>query len=282
MIGKIIKIISNDFTVLGDDNKEYVCKARGKFRNMKVTPLVGDLVKFDVDNKYIMEILPRRNYLIRPNVANIDQLIIITSVKHPNFDTNLLDKLLVIAEFNQIEPIICLSKLDLLNEEEFEDLKPYIEYYQKIGYKVVINKDVDSIKKLLKNKITVFTGQSGAGKSTLLNNLDSKFKIKTNEISLALGRGKHTTRHTELLNTCDGWVADTPGFSSLEFIDMTKSDIRDNFVEFQELRDECKYKDCMHIKDDNCAIKDAVNKKEILSSRYNNYLKFIEGKEREY
>ena len=114
-------------------------------------------------------------------------------------------------------------------------------------------------------------------KSTLLNKLDSSFNIKTGEISLALGRGKHTTRHTELLNTCDGWVADTPGFSSLEFIEMTKEDIRDNFVDFQVLRDDCKYKDCMHLKDDNCRIKQAVENGEIIKSRYENYKKFIEG-----
>lgn len=282
MNGKIIKILSNDFTVLGSDNNEYICKARGKFRNMKIIPLVGDNVSFDVKNKYIMEIQPRNNFLIRPNVANIDQLIIVASVKHPDFDTNLLDKLLVIAEYNRINPIVCLSKVDLLNEDELEELKPYIKYYQDIGYEVVINKELDRIKELLRNKINVFTGQSGAGKSTLLNNIDSRLNIKTNEISLALGRGKHTTRHTELLNICDGWVADTPGFSSLEFIDMTKEDIRDNFIEFQELRDKCKYKDCMHIKDDKCAIKDAVSNNTILKSRYENYLKFINSKEKEY
>ena len=277
MNGKIIKIISNDYTVLGEDNKEYICKARGKFRNMKVTPLVGDIVTFDKDNRYIMKIHPRNNYLIRPSIANIDQLIIIASVKHPDFDTNLLDKLLVISEFNMIQPVICLTKTDLLNEEEKECIQEYVDYYEKIGYEVVLNTNLDRIKELLKDKITVFTGQSGAGKSTLLNKLDSSFNIKTGEISLALGRGKHTTRHTELLNTCDGWVADTPGFSSLEFIEMTKEDIRDNFVDFQALRDECKYKDCMHLKDDNCRIKEAVENGEIIKSRYENYKKFIEG-----
>lgn len=282
MEGRIIKNISNDYTVLTNDDKKYICKPRGKFRNMKVTPLVGDIVNFDEKSKCIMEILPRRNSLIRPNVANIDQLIIITSVKHPNFDTNLLDKLLVMAEYNQVNPIICLSKIDLLNDEEFNEIKVYIEYYQKIGYEVIINKEIDRIRELLKGKITVFTGQSGAGKSTLLNNLDSCFNIKTDEISYALGRGKHTTRHTELLNTSDGLVADTPGFSSLEFIDMKPSDIRDNFIEFQALRDECKYKDCMHIKDDNCAIKEAVKEGKILHTRYDNYIKFIEGKEKEH
>ena len=277
MNGKIIKIISNDYTVLGEDNREYICKARGKFRNMKVTPLVGDIVTFDKDNRYIMKIHPRNNYLIRPSIANIDQLIIIASVKHPDFDTNLLDKLLVISEFNMIQPVICLTKTDLLNDEEKECIQEYVDYYEKIGYEVVLNTNLDRIKELLKDKITVFTGLSGAGKSTLLNKLDSSFNIKTGEISLALGRGKHTTRHTELLNTCDGWVADTPGFSSLEFIEMAKEDIRDNFVDFQALRDECKYKDCMHLKDDNCRIKQAVENGEIIKSRYENYKKFIEG-----
>ena len=282
MNGKIIKIISNDFTVLGEDNKQYICKARGKFRNMKLTPLVGDFVKFDKENKYIVELMERKNFLIRPSVANIDQLIIVSSVKHPDFDTNLLDKLLVTSEFNRIKPIICLTKLDLLSELELEEINKYTKYYEKIGYQVVINKELDKIKELLKGKITVFTGQSGAGKSTLLNNLDKNLNIKTNEISLALGRGKHTTRHTELMEINNGWVADTAGFSSLEFINMTKEDIRDNFVEIQDLRDGCKYKDCMHIKDDNCAIKEAVKEGIILNTRYENYLKFVSGKDREY
>lgn len=278
MTGKIIKIISNDFTVLSND-KIYVCKARGKFRNMKLTPLVGDIVKFDEKNNYILEVEKRKNSLIRPNIANIDQLIILSSVKHPSFDNFLLDKLLVISEYNRITPIICLSKVDLLTEEELSNIKEYINYYQKIGYTVVINRDIDTVKEVLNNKINVFTGQSGAGKSTLLNNLDNTLNLQTNEISFALGRGKHTTRHTELLKIGEGWVADTPGFSKISFIDMTKEEIRDNFIEFQEHRDKCKYKDCMHIKEDDCEIKKLVESNEILRSRYENYLKFINEKE---
>lgn len=281
MEGTIIKIISNDFTVLNKNGQSYVCKARGKFRNMKLTPLVGDHVKFDSENNYIMELLPRKNELVRPTICNIDRIFIIAAVTNPDFDTNLLDKLLVIAEFNQIEPIICLTKMDLLTEKKLTELTPSFEYYKKIGYNVVLNTEMDKIKDLLKDKITVFTGQSGAGKSTLLNNLDIKIDIATAEISKALGRGKHTTRHTELLNTCGGWVADTPGFSSLEFdmVGMKKSDIRDNFIDFQELRDECKYKDCMHLHDDGCKIKEEVEKGNIIKSRYNNYIKFITDKE---
>ena len=277
MTGTIIKIISNDFTVLSN-NKLYVCKARGKFRNINITPLVGDIVKFDEKNNYILDVLKRKNSLIRPSVANIDQLIILVSLKKPDFDAYLLDKLLILAEFNNIKPVICLSKLDLLTDEEIDELRPIINYYRNM-YTVVINKDTDEVLKVLDNKINVFTGQSGAGKSTLLNSLDSNLNLKTDEISLALGRGKHTTRHTELMSIGSGWVADTPGFSSLDLIDMTKSDIRDNFIEFQENRHKCKYKDCMHIKEDNCEIKRMVDNEEILESRYNNYLKFIKEKE---
>jgi ribosome biogenesis GTPase len=276
---KIIKIISNDFTVIDENNDIYVCKARGKFRNMKVTPLVGDNVVIDKENKYILEIKKRRNELVRPTVANIDQLIIIASTKIPAFDTNLLDKLITIAEYNLIEPIIVLSKIDLLTKEEIDALTPYFEYYKSIGYKVIINTEITEILDLLENKITVFTGQSGAGKSTLLNKLDNNLNIKTNDISVALGRGKHTTRHTELIKINKGWVADTPGFSSLEFVGMSKADIRDNFIEFQELRDNCKYKDCMHHHDDGCEIKKEVLNGNILKSRYDNYIKFITNKE---
>ena len=277
MTGTIIKILSNDFTVLSN-GKTYVCKARGKFRNINITPLVGDIVKFDEKNNYILDVLKRKNSLIRPSVANIDQLIILVSLKKPDFDAYLLDKLLILAEFNNIKPVICLSKLDLLTDEEIDELRPIINYYRNM-YTVVINKDTDEVLKVLDNKINVFTGQSGAGKSTLLNSLDSNLNLKTDEISLALGRGKHTTRHTELMSIGSGWVADTPGFSSLDLIDMTKSDIRDNFIEFQENRHKCKYKDCMHIKEDNCEIKRMVDNEEILESRYNNYLKFIKEKE---
>jgi ribosome biogenesis GTPase len=277
--GKIIKIISNDFTVIDENNDIYVCKARGKFRNMKVTPLVGDNVVIDKDNKYILEVKKRRNELVRPSVANIDQLIIIASTKIPAFDTNLLDKLIAIAEYNLIQPIIVLSKIDLLTKEEIDALTPYFEYYKSIGYKVIVNTEITEILDLLENKITVFTGQSGAGKSTLLNRLDNNLNIKTNDISVALGRGKHTTRHTELIRINNGWVADTPGFSSLEFVGMTKADIRDNFIEFQELRDNCKYKDCMHYHDDGCQIKKEVLDGNILKSRYDNYIKFITNKE---
>ena len=279
MEGKIIKLISNDYTVLSN-NKKYICKSRGKFRKLKISPLIGDQVVFDDINNYILEVKKRKNELVRPPVANIDQAFIITSVKHPNFSTNLLDKLIDIIEFNNIEPIICFTKLDLLNKEEQNDIDVYINYYKKIGYKVFINTQISEIKEQFKNKISVFTGQTGAGKSTLLNNINPNLKIKTDDISYALGRGKHTTRHVELIELENGFVADTPGFSSLEFIDMKDIDIRDNFVEFELYKEKCKYRDCMHDKEDECEVKNKVRSGDILESRYQNYLNFIHKRER--
>ena len=274
MQGIIIKNISNDYTVLAD-GKTYSCKARGKFRKERITPLVGDNCTFDEKKLYIIDILPRKNELIRPPVSNIDQAFIITSVKEPDFSSNLLDKLLCIIEYNNIKPIICFTKLDLLNEEEKTEIENIIKYYKKIGYQVYKNTEIENIKKLFKDKKTVFTGQSGAGKSTLLNKINKNLNLKTDEISKALGRGKHTTRHVELLDLENGLIADTPGFSSLSFIGMTNADIRDNFIEFNEYRDKCKYKDCMHLQEEDCEIKEQIKNKNILESRYENYQKFL-------
>ena len=277
MEGIIIKNISNDYVVLCK-NGEYTCKPRGKFRNDKITPLVGDTVVIDPDNKYILDIKPRKNMLIRPSVANIDQALIVTSVKEPDFSTNLLDKLLVVITYNNIEPVICLTKLDLLNDSELKEIKKYIKYYESVGYKVILNTDKKELKEILKNKLTVITGQSGAGKSTLLNTLDKNLELKTNEISKALGRGKHTTRHVELYHIYDGLVVDTPGFSAIDLSDIPNIGIRDNMKEMYDNLDDCKYRDCMHIKEDGCAVKKKVETGEILQSRYNNYKSFIERK----
>ena len=273
MDGKIVKNISNDYVVEANNNL-YVCKVRGKIRNLKIKPLVGDNVIFNEKDKYILEIKERKNFLNRPPISNIDQAFIITSVKEPDFSSNLLDKLLDIIEYNNVKPIICFTKLDLLNKEELENIENIINYYKKIGYEVYKNDQLEKIKKAFFKKVSVFTGQSGAGKSTLLNKLDSNLKLKTDEISHALGRGKHTTRHTELIEIEKGLVADTPGFSSLDFKDMSKEDIRDNMIEFNEYKDLCEYRDCMHLKEENCEIKRQIDKN-ILKSRYENYVKFV-------
>lgn len=272
-IGKIIKLISNDYSVLFE-NQVYVCKSRGNFRYQGFKPLVGDNVEFNPDNKIIMNILKRKNELVRPPVANIDQALIVTNV-YPSFSSNLLDKLINIIEFNNIEPIICFTKLDLVDDAIKKEIGEVISYYKKIGYRVFINTEVEELKSIFKDKITVFTGQTGAGKSTLINKLNPNLNLKTDEISKALGRGKHTTRHVELINVLGGFIADTPGFSDVSFIGMSREDIRDNFVEFNSYRDKCKYKDCMHDKENECEIKNRVNSNDILKSRYENYIKFI-------
>lgn len=271
--GRILKQISNDYTVLVE-NELIVCKARGKFRNLDITPLVGDFVEIDYDNCYILDIKPRKNELLRPRISNIDTAVIVTSVQIPDFSSNLLDKLLVNIEFNNIEPVICFTKLDLIDSKKKKQIEKYIDYYKKIGYSVYLNTD-ENIKKIFDNKISVFAGQSGAGKSTLLNRLDTNLNLETNEVSKALGRGKHTTRHTELIPISTGYIADTPGFSSLSFDGMSNSDIRDNFIEFNEYKDNCEYKDCMHVEEKKCEIKRKVETGEIIRSRYDNYLKFI-------
>lgn len=273
MIGRIIKIVSNDYTVKCEDGNTYICKARGVFRNKKITPLVGDFVKITKEKNLIEEIMKRKNELIRPPVSNIDIALVVTSAKEPDFSSNLLDKMLDIIEFNNIMPVICISKYDLLdNTKEMDEI---VAYYKKIGYKVFINTQIEDIKKIFKDNVTILTGQTGVGKSSLINKLEKSMDLKTGEISKALGRGKHTTRHTELFELFDGYVADTPGFSSLNFIGMNKEDIRDNFIEFNEYKDKCKYRDCMHVNEDDCEIKRRVSNNEILKSRYDNYVKFI-------
>ncbi len=276
MIGRIIKALSNDYTVKAD-NKEYICKARGKFRNQKITPLVGDFIDFDVQNHYILEIKPRKNILPRPPVSNVDTSYLITSLKEPDFSSALLDKLILISEYNHINPVIVFTKQDLLTKEEKEKIKPILKYYQNLGYKVFLNNQITEIEQTFKDKFCVFTGQSGAGKSTLINKINPKLNLKTNEISKALNRGKHTTRHTEALELFGGLVADTPGFSALDLTVLSKEDIRNNFKEFSKF--ECKYRDCMHVKEDGCKVKEKVKNGEILKSRYENYLNFLQDKE---
>lgn len=276
MQGRIIKLISNKWTVLSDD-KNYECSCIGKFRYEKKSPVVGDVVIFDKEENVIKEILPRKNELIRPPVANVDQAIILVSCKEPNFSSNLLDKMLVVIEYNNIKPIICFTKYDLL--EDTSEIDEIIEYYKNIGYKVYINNDLLNIKKIFNGKLSVLTGQTGVGKSSLLNKLSEDLNLATGEISTALGRGRHTTRHVELLNIEGGLVADTPGFSSLDFIGMDKNDIKDNFIEFYKYQDNCKYKDCIHVKEDGCYIKKMVLNGTIRNTRYENYKKFIESVE---
>ncbi len=272
MQGQIIKIVGNIYYVKSS-NQIIECFCKGNLKKDKIYPTVGDIVSFDINDKIIKSILPRKNTLIRPKVSNIDQAFIITSLKSPDFSTNLLDKLLVILEFNNIKPIICLTKEDLLDKDEKQELSKIIDYYKSIGYVVISNRDISGIKELLSNKLSVFTGQTGSGKSTLLNKLSPRLNLKTNEISAVLGRGKHTTTNIQLYEIDDAKVLDTPGFSAIDFIDMTNEDIRDNFIEFNDYT--CAFRDCNHVNEKNCMIKKQVEEGKILRSRYENYLKFI-------
>lgn len=272
--GMIVKNISDTYTVKESKNL-YECKARGKFRNSGLTPLVGDIVEFDPEQNYILDIMERKNELARPSVSNIDVALIISSVKKPDLSLYLLDKQITSVSLENIEPVLCFTKLDLLSRKELKEVKKIMKYYKKLGYAVFTNWQIKKILKYLKGKTVVLTGQTGAGKSSLLNLISPSLNLKTGEISEALGRGKHTTRHTEFFLVKDVLIADTPGFSSLDINKHTKEEIRDTFLEFKKYT--CEFKNCMHDKEQNCAVREACEKGEIMKSRYENYCNFIRG-----
>jgi len=267
----VIKKEGSKFIV--KDNDELIkCRVKGTLRKDKVSVMVGDVVEIG-EPETITRVFDRKNILNRPNIVNVDQTLIVVSAVNPEFSTYLLDKTINIIEYNNIRPIICITKMDLLKERE--TLDNLLDYYKNMGYKVIFNTEKKEIMETLENKTTVLIGQSGVGKSTLLNFLDDSLNLLSQDISLRLGRGKNTTRSVELLEICNGLVADTPGFSVLNFTDMKKEDVRDNMIEFENYKSKCKYKDCMHIKEKECGVKRALEKGKILESRYENYIKFI-------
>ena len=275
--GTIIKGIGGFYYVEAAD-EIYECKARGVFRKEKLSPLVGDKVTISINENAentIDEIMPRKNALTRPPVVNIDNLIIVVSTVEPKPSTLVIDKLIAVAEHKNIEPIIVITKSDLASAQEIFDI------YTLAGFKTIIisneTKDgVDEVKAVLKNKISALTGNSGVGKTSLLNNLDETLALKTAQISKKLGRGRHTTRQAELYRVCDGFVVDTPGFSSFE---INKSDIilKDElaycFRDFSDYIEKCKfYPSCTHTADKGCAVVEAVNDGKISKSRHNSYV----------
>lgn len=286
MEARIICLKSDLYTICDLETKNiYYAKASGLFRYKKTSPKVGDIVVYEIlddKNAYIKELKPRTNDLVRPAICNIDQAIVAMSVKEPIFNDNLLDRFLSILEFNNINSIIIFTKWDLLSKDEEEHMNKIFDYYQSIGYTCLKTStkqnifDNNKIIDFIKNKVSVITGQSGVGKSSLLNNLVPELKLETNDISKALGRGKHTTRHVELINIFDGYLADTPGFGTMDFSGMTEIDIAHSFKEFFALSEHCKYNGCLHLKEPNCEIKNKVESGNILVSRYQNYLQFIE------
>ena len=267
--GRIKSINSTKYLVDVNDTI-YDCTVRGIFRKKKLTPLVGDYVEINEENLQIVEILPRSNFLKRPNIANVDYAVIITSVKKPDLDLNLLDKMLVMINAYNVKPIICFSKIDLLTQDEYQNYLKIKDYYKNIGIKVLENTEIDELKKTLSGKVATLCGQTGAGKSSLLNKIDGSLGLETNPISESLNRGVHTTRYVSLYKIEDFYIADTPGFSSLTFEELDEETIRSGFIEFQKY--DCAYRDCSHINTDGCKIE---NNNDILASRYTNYVKFI-------
>ena len=283
MQGKIIKGIAGFYYVDSSDGV-FQCKAKGIFRNKSIKPLVGDNVEFEITHEEdqegnITEILERDNELIRPAVANIDQAMIVFALKAPNPNVNLLDKLLVCMEYQNIETIICFNKTDIADKDFAEDLA---SIYRNAGYKVLFtsateNEGVEEVKKALKGKSTVFAGPSGVGKSSMLNAIKEDAVMETGDISEKIGRGKHTTRHSEIFKTDDDtYVFDTPGFGSLFIPGMTKEKLEDCFPEFSLYTNECRFIGCAHINEPDCAVKDALEENKIAESRYESYKAFYE------
>lgn len=275
--GTIVKGIAGFYYVKAEE-KIFECKARGKFRNVNITPYIGDIVKIIPNENQltgsITEILPRKNLLIRPPVANIDQAIIVFAAKSPDPKLQLLDRFLVLVEEQNLDICICINKIDLDQEKEYEAVRLI---YEKAGYKVILtstvfNIGIEEIKKELINKTTVFAGPSGVGKSSLLNTVDSNLKLKTGDISQKVKRGKHTTRHVELLPLKEGgFVLDTPGFSSLSLENISSNMLQKFFREFESYRDYCKFSECSHIHEPQCMIKQKVDEGIIDKGRYERY-----------
>ncbi|RLL45273.1 ribosome small subunit-dependent GTPase A [Oceanobacillus piezotolerans] len=281
--GRIIKALSGFYYVKSND-LVYQCRGRGVFRNQKITPLVGDFVEFEAGDEnegYIMKIKPRSNELVRPPIANITQAILVSSAHSPDFSSTLLDRFLVLIESKHVEPVIFITKVDTLTQSEKTEIENVKKSYERIGYPVELISTKDSeylpdLTSYFKDKVTVIAGQSGVGKSSLINALDPTLFLETAEISRSLGRGKHTTRHVELLELFGGLVADTPGFSALDFSEIEAEELADCFPEFRERRQLCKFRGCLHHKEPKCAVKESVDNGEIEFFRYEHYLSFLE------
>lgn len=274
--GQIRKALSG-FYYVASEGKMHQTRARGNFRKRKLTPLVGDEVIFSSEENsegYLLELLPRKNELVRPPVANVDQGVIVTSLIEPNFSYNLLDRFLVTLENHAIQPIIYLTKTDLITDQTL--IAEIRSVYEPLGYPVIDSGQDKQLTELFAEKLTVFMGQSGAGKSTLLNTLSPDLNLATGEISDSLGRGKHTTRHVELLELFGGLVADTPGFSSIDFLEISTDELPKEFPEFRAAASLCRFRECRHVKEPGCEVKRQLEEGMIVQSRYDNYLQFLQ------
>ena len=273
MQGRIIKALAG-FYYVEHDGVVYQTRARGNFRKKGQTPYVGDFVEFSAEENsegYILKIGQRINSLVRPPIVNIDQAVVIMSAKEPDFNSNLLDRFLVLLEHKNIKPVIYISKMDLVEDDS--EMKAIQKQYQKIGFDFIFS--LEELLPLLTDKITVFMGQTGVGKSTLLNKIDPNLELETNEISESLGRGRHTTRAVSFYDAYGGKIADTPGFSSLDYEVTTVEDLNAAFPELRRLSRFCKFRSCSHTHEPDCAVKNALENGEVWKSRYDNYLQIL-------
>ena len=279
MQGKIIKGIAGFYYVYVEGHVTYECKAKGIFRKDHVKPLVGDDVVMDVLDEgerlgNISEILPRRSALIRPAVANVDQAMIIFAIVKPNPNFNLLDRFLIRMERQNLPTIICFNKQDIASAQEKEALR---QSYEKCGYHVLFisaleNEGLEQVKELLSGKTTTVAGPSGVGKSSLINRLAPKANMETGEISAKIERGKHTTRHSEIIALGEEtYIMDTPGFTSLDISEITKEELGQYYPEFVQYEPYCKFSGCAHISEPSCGVKEAVAEGKISTVRYENY-----------
>lgn len=283
MRGKIIKGIAG-FYYVHAGHQVYACKAKGSFRNQNQKPLVGDNVEITIlDEKdfegNIEEILPRTSELLRPAVANVDQVMVVFAAAQPEPNLNLLDRYLITMRRQEIPVIICFNKVDLIEEEK---KTAYQQFYAKSGYPVIFTSTyeqhgMDAVRSALKGRTTALAGPSGVGKSSITNLLNPDANMDTGVLSKKIARGKHTTRHSELLPISeDTYLMDTPGFSSVYFYDMEPEELKQYYKEFEEYEPYCKYGGCNHIGENECGIKQAVEDGEIAPSRYDNYRLFFE------
>ena len=281
MFGKILKGIGGFYYVRTSHGDIVECKARGKFRNMDLKPYVGDDVDIELSSKEagkgsILKIHDRKNCFIRPPVANIDTLVIACACHNPEPDFGFVDKMLVICASKNVDAVICLNKTDLATDEEIQE---FTSVYEKIGIPIVKtsninNEGVQDLKEMLRGKITAFSGFSGVGKSTLLNNILGIDNFETGEVSKKIGRGRHTTRHVELIEFMEGYLVDTPGFGSLEISDIEADELKNYFPEFEQYEELCKFPDCMHLGTKFCGVYDASVNGHISQSRFDNYKNF--------
>ena len=286
MQGKIIKGVGGFYYIHLPDNRIFECKAKGVFRNQNIKPTVGDNVLMDIIDEQaltgnIVDILPRENSLIRPMVSNVDQAVIIFALSDPKPNFNLLDRFLIMMDRQDVKTIICFNKADLVHYEEADKLKII---YEACGYDVIITSTyskasldskecgVEALQSLIKGKTTVFAGPSGVGKSSLLNALNPNANAQTGSISEKIKRGKHTTRHSELIWVGeDTYIMDTPGFSSLFVEKMECEDLKEYYSEFVRYQKDCRFNGCVHINEPDCGVKNALEAGEISSLRYENY-----------